>query len=114
MRSDASIKFDISTDAGDNFCGLFIQDNDMRETFEAYPEIIFVEATYKLVDLQFSVYLLACEDSNGVSEITFTRLVIADKNKNPSVMFTKLVMADKDMNEKVPVGYVYEIWLIKT
>ena len=109
LRSNYGGTVDICTDVEDNFCGLFIQDNGMRETFEAYPEIIFVDATYKLLDLQLPVYLLACEDSNGASEIVGMGMLVAEekesvkwlfetfKNKNSSVMFTRLVMVEKDM-----------------
>ena len=41
----------------------------MREAFKAYPEIIFIDATYKLRELGLPVYLMLCEDSNGQSEI---------------------------------------------
>ena len=53
----------------------------MRETFTAFPEILFLDATYKLLDLQFPVYLFVCEDSNGASEIIgMGMLVTEDRN----------------------------------
>ena len=33
-----------------NFQGLFFQDKIMKEVFKAYPVLIFVDATYKLLD----------------------------------------------------------------
>ena len=47
----------------------FFQDVEMREAFKAYPEIIFIDATYKLLELGLPVYLMLYEDSNGQSEI---------------------------------------------
>ena len=103
---------DISTDPDDNFCGLFIQDEHMRRVFDAYPEIIFFDATYKLLELQFPVYLFVVEDANGETEIVgLGFLVVEDAeslgwlvetfmHKNPSVKKTRLVMADKDLNER--------------
>ena len=64
LRITYNCTVDISTDDDDNFCGLFIQDREMQETFGAFPEIIFLDATYKLLDLQFPVYLFVAEDSN--------------------------------------------------
>ena len=69
LRKNYNCSIDISTDENDTFCGLFVQDKEMRETFAAYPEILFMDATYKLLDLQFPVYLFVCEDPNGLSEI---------------------------------------------
>ena len=40
--------------------GCPFSDNDMRETLTAFSEIIFVDATHKLLELQFPVYLFAC------------------------------------------------------
>ena len=103
---------DISTDPDDNFCGLFIQDEHMRRVFDAYPEIIFFDATYKLLELQFPVYLFVVEDANGETDIVgLGFLVVEDAEslgwlvetfmqKNPSAKRTRLVMADKDLNER--------------
>ena len=52
-----------------NFKGLFIQDQGMKDTFKAYPERVCFDASYKLLELGFPVYLMLCEDSNGQSEI---------------------------------------------
>ena len=38
------------------FCGLFFQDQSMIDIFKAYPEIVFVDATYKLLDLYVFQY----------------------------------------------------------
>ena len=69
LRNIYRCNVDICTTEDDEFCGIFVQDMDMRETFAAFPEILFVDATYKLLDLQFPVYIFACEDSNGSTEI---------------------------------------------
>lgn len=42
----------------DQFQGIFIQDREMQQIFSAYPEIIFIDATYKLLELRFPVYVL--------------------------------------------------------
>ena len=84
----------------------------MRETFTAFLEIFFLDATYKLLDLQFPVYLFVREDANGASEIIGMGILVAEdeesvkllietfKSKNPAVMRTRFVMADKDINER--------------
>ena len=60
---------DVCTSQENDFCGLFVQDSKMKQTFSAFPEIIFLDATYKLLELQFPVYVFACEDSNGATHI---------------------------------------------
>ena len=41
----------------------------MRNSFAKFPEMIVVDATYKLLDLRMQVYLLMCIDGDGLSEI---------------------------------------------
>ena len=118
LRTKYNCTVDISTDEEDNFCGLFIQDREMTETFQAFPEIIFLDATYKLLDLQFPVYLFVSEDSNGLSEVVGMGMLVTEdaaslswlvetfKLKNPAVERTRLVMADKDLNERDTIKVV--------
>ena len=49
---------------------------DMVEAFRAYPEMLCIDATYKLLNLGLPVYLLLCEDSNGQSEIVGVCLLV--------------------------------------
>ena len=53
----------------------------MTDTFNAYPELLCVDATYKLLNLKLTVYLMLCEDSNGQSEIGFIDLHFSEKQK---------------------------------
>ena len=77
LRNVHNCSVDICTTVeGNDFCGLFVQDQDMRDTFAAFPEIIFLDATYKLLNLQFPVHLFACEDSNGMTEIVAMGMLV--------------------------------------
>ena len=51
------------------FSGLFFQDSLMKSNFACYPEVILVDATYKLNELRMPVYLMLVIDGNGQSEI---------------------------------------------
>ena len=53
----------------DAFGGLFFQDGIMKMVYAAYPEVLLVDATYKLNELRMPVHLLLVIDSNGQSEI---------------------------------------------
>ena len=61
-----------------NFLGLFFQDRQMKQAFDAYPEFICLDATYKLLELGFPVYLMVCEDANGQSEIIAVCLLASE------------------------------------
>ena len=56
----------------DTFSGTYFQDKEMNEIFVSYPEVLCIDATYKLLELRFPVYLMLIEDGNGQSEISCT------------------------------------------
>jgi zinc finger SWIM domain-containing protein 3 len=84
----------------------------MKCTFSSYPELILIDATYKLNNLRMSVYLLMSIDGNGQGEIVFiflttvetesviTKMVQTFKCVNPRWVDTKVVMSNKDFNEQ--------------
>ena len=47
--------------------GIFFQDEEMKKMFSSYPELVCVDATYKLLELHFLVYIMLVEDGNGLS-----------------------------------------------
>ena len=47
----------------------------MKQSFQAYPEIGFLDATYKLLKIGTLTYLMLVEDSNGMSEMVFVCLL---------------------------------------
>ena len=56
-------------DNENNFKALFYYKLYMKNMFDKYPEMILVDATYKLLDLRLPAYLLLVIDGNGFSEI---------------------------------------------
>ena len=87
------------------------QDRIMKSVFGLYPEVILVDATYKLNNLRMPLYLMMCIDGNGQGEIVLmylttteteeaiTKMVRALKNINPQWEHTKFVISDKDFTE---------------
>ena len=78
--------------------------------YEKFPEMLLVDATYKLIDLRISVYLLLMIDGDELSEIA-ALIILADdtkpviesvvnifKNYNHSWEKTAVIMSDKDFN----------------
>ena len=103
---------EVYPDEDKNFKGLFFHDSQMKHAFEAYPELIFIDATYKLLELGLPTYLLLCEDSNGESEIIGVCLLVSEdassmkwmmdtfKKCNAEWERVHVLMADKDIGER--------------
>ena len=103
---------EIYSDKDKNFKGLFFQDQQMKEAFQAYPELVCIDATYKLLELGLPVYLMLCEDSNGQSEIVAVCLLVTEdansmtwmantfKKHNADWKRIRVLMADKDIGER--------------
>ncbi len=84
----------------------------MKLNFEFYPEVLMIDATYKLNELRMPLYLMMIVDSNGQSEIIATFLTVLETEKaitkmvqvfkthNPNWSLTKVVMSDKDFTER--------------
>ena len=76
--------------------GLLFQDHVMKSVYLSYPEVLLVDATYKLTDLRMPVYIFMAIDGNGQGEIAMicltalenehdiTTMVQAFKRSNPS------------------------------
>ena len=107
---------EVFTDTEGVFSGLMFQDNLMKSVFSSYPEVLLVDATYKLTDLKMPVYLMLCIDGNGQGEIVLVfltaveteefiaKMVQAFKKFNSRWTQTNVVMSDKDFNERAVFG----------
>ena len=102
----------VYSDKHSNFQGLFFQDKIMKEVFKAYPELLFVNDTYKPLNLGFPTFFILFEDSNGQSEISAVCLLVNEDGDSIKWMFDtfkqhndrweaiRIVMADKDLKER--------------
>ena len=84
----------------------------MKNVYSNFPELVMVDATYKLLDLHMPVYIMLAIDGEGSSEIVAifvvseeTNLVISSavesfKKHNPACSKTVTVFSDKDFNER--------------
>ena len=94
--------------------GIFYQDAEMKRMFDRFPELLFVDATYKLNDLRMplDLYIFLVEDGNGESEIVALWMVMSEdvisikqmaqifKKHNPNWSKTRTIMSDKDFIER--------------
>ena len=85
----------------------------MKNILNAYPEMICVDATYKLLELRFPVYIILIEDGNGQSEVVAVFLLQEEteesltcvldvfiKHNDEAAKKVRIVMTDKDMTER--------------
>ena len=84
----------------------------MLNVYEGYPQLLLVDAKYKLLDLRLRVYLLLVIDSNSLSEtaglfivaeetkVLIEEVVTVFKKHNPNWSSTRVIMSDKDFNER--------------
>ena len=94
------------------FTGLHWKDKLMKYYYESYPEVLMVDATYKLNQLRMPLYLMLIVDGLGQSEIvsvflTSTKTKVATsymvasfKAANPSLSKTGVIITDKDFTER--------------
>ena len=91
---------------------IYFQTSEMRSAFASYPELLLIDATYKLNDLNMPLYVLMIVDGNGESEIVclwltqfedqeiIPELVQEFKKHNSCWNLTQCIMSDKDMTER--------------
>ena len=92
--------------------GIYFQDQEMKDIFAAYPEFVCIDATYKLLELRFPVYILLVEDGNRLSEIaavflmpeeteeSMSHMIESFKKENPKWESIRVLMGDKDLSQR--------------
>ena len=103
---------ELFTDERKILMGLLLQEREMKTAFSAYPELLCLNATYKLLELGLPVYLMLSEDANGQSEVftvcllaeedaeSVTWMVDAFKKNNEDGHKIRIIMADTDIEER--------------
>lgn len=80
LKSKDEAVVEIAIDEENNFKSLLFQDRYMKIAYDKYPELLFVDATYKLLGLRMPVYILMVVDRHGLSEIVAI-LVVAEESE---------------------------------
>lgn len=90
----------------------FFQTEEIRETFAAYPELLFIDATYKRNDVRMAIYLMTVKDGNGENEIiciwivnqedkeAIRKMMETFKMHNDNWEEVECIVTDKDMTER--------------
>ncbi|CAB3995110.1 zinc finger SWIM domain-containing 1-like [Paramuricea clavata] len=112
LRENEGATAEVVVDEENNLLGIYYQDKPMKIAYDSFPEMLFIDATYKLNELKMPLYIMLGEDGNGESEIfctfivsneekpTIQKMVQIFKNHNPTWTETKTVMTDKDFVER--------------
>ena len=99
---------EVYTNDEKEFTGLFFQYNIMKVTYAGCPELIMVDATYKLNELWMPLYLILIVDGNSQSEIVGLYLTSLERREAISEMVrwfkihnspwkgTRVILTDKD------------------
>lgn len=53
------------TDDDNTLKAIYFQASEMKSAFKSYPEMLLVDATYKLNDLNMPLYVLIIVNGNG-------------------------------------------------
>ena len=91
--------------------GIYFQTKAMQDMYSRFPELLLIDATYKLNDLRMPLYILMIVDGNGESEVAALWLLSSEDKHTIQQMVTifkrhnctegtKCIMADKDMTER--------------
>lgn len=67
----------------------------MRESMDAYPEFIGIDATYKLLDLRTPVYVIHNEDSNGATYVVCVAILVREDEASLKWLLEKLTSGQK-------------------
>ena len=113
LKSYSNVDYSVLTNNDKSECrGIYIQTDDMKKKFDAFPEIVFLDSTYKLNKCNMPLYVLICMDSNGESEVIALAFVqhedketlawIAESfvERNQKSCEVKCIMTDKDITER--------------
>ena len=103
---------EVIVDEQKNLIGIFYQDKTMKSSYCAYPELLCIDATYKLNNLRMPLYIMLGEDGMGESEIfasflianeekeTIRRMIEIFKDSKSAWEKTVTIISDKDFTER--------------
>uniref|UniRef100_A0A7M5UYK0 ZSWIM1/3 RNaseH-like domain-containing protein n=1 Tax=Clytia hemisphaerica TaxID=252671 RepID=A0A7M5UYK0_9CNID len=111
LKEEFGCSVTVNHNENDEFLGMFFQDKSMKLDFANFPEILFLDATFKLNELRLPAYIFLVEDSMGQSEVVGVALMVNETKENLTWLIEtfkkenpadglRVVMADKDINER--------------
>ncbi|XP_044587020.1 uncharacterized protein LOC123266707 [Cotesia glomerata] len=93
--------------------GIYFSTNEMRSDFQKWPEIVFLDGTYKLTNNDMTTMIFLVEDGNGRGQVVGVGLLATEernvlewminafkKDNEESCKNIKAFMTDKDLTER--------------
>ena len=105
----AGIYCEFATNKKLELTGIYIQDAEMKSTFDRFPEVILADSTYKANNLNMALCALLAVDGHGESQVIFvtsedkttlTDMLNRFKECNPRWDDVSTVITDKDITER--------------
>ena len=111
LQRDSSATIDLVVDENNCMKAVSYRDVNMITNQQNYPEILLLDATYKLNDLRMPLYVLMCIDGNGESPVAALWIAANEERATISALMdiflkqadgdhVRVIMADKDMVER--------------
>lgn len=112
MQKIPNARVRVAVDENNELLSIFFQDERMAMLFDKFPELILIDATYKLNKRRIPLFVILIVDGNGESEIAclwflksesiecISPMIDAFQELNPSWAKTKVIISDKDMAER--------------
>lgn len=112
MQQIPNSRVKVAVNENNELLGILFQDERMAMLYNKYPELLLVDATYKLNNRRIPLFILVVVDGNGESEIAclwFIKseskdcigpMIDAFKELNSSWSKTKVIISDKDLSER--------------
>ncbi|KAJ8975163.1 hypothetical protein NQ317_011992 [Molorchus minor] len=72
------------------FKGLLFCTPSMKSTVNAFPELLCIDATYKLNSIRAPVYLILVEDGNGESVVVAVALLVSEEKEKYFMVFEEI------------------------
>lgn len=102
---------EVSKDDNNVLSNVYFQTQGWKAIYARYPELILIDATYKLNNLRMPLYVMLVVDGNGKSEVVALWLVVNEDKptlshlmdvfiKHNDTTNTRCIMADKDITER--------------
>lgn len=83
------------------FKGMFFCTREMRQALKAWPHVVFLDGTYKLLILNLVLMLLVVEDSSGQSLVVGAALFVHEDKDTFAWFLNTFKEVNKDACEKI-------------
>ena len=67
---------EVSKDESDTLSSVYFQTQGWKNTYARYPELVLIDATYKLKNFRMPLYIMMVVDGNGESGVIALWLVV--------------------------------------